>query len=95
LNPARAVDCCVYVRVSNLNHSTIKTEDFCEELQLNAYCATKVIQQALPALKKSDNAFNVMFQYCSRQKLALTFHTSFAMAKGALEGFGRAIGLQN
>jgi len=68
----------------------LKTEDFVNELQLNAIGATKVIQQALPALKKSDNASIVMFSTVAVQT-GLTFHTSVAMAKGALEGFGRAL----
>jgi NAD(P)-dependent dehydrogenase (short-subunit alcohol dehydrogenase family) len=68
----------------------LKTEDFVNELHLNAIGATKVIQQALPALKKSDNASIVMFSTVAVQT-GLTFHTSVAMAKGALEGFGRAL----
>jgi NAD(P)-dependent dehydrogenase (short-subunit alcohol dehydrogenase family) len=68
----------------------IKTEDFVKELQLNAIGATKVIQQALPALKKAEFASIVMFSTVA-VKTGLTFHTSVAMAKGALEGFGRAL----
>lgn len=68
----------------------IKTEEFLDELQLNTLGATKVIQQALSALKKSENASIVMFSTVAVQT-GLTFHTSVAMAKGALEGFGRAL----
>lgn len=68
----------------------IKTEEFLDELQLNTLGATKVIQQTLSALKKSENASIVMFSTVAVQT-GLTFHTSVAMAKGALEGFGRAL----
>ena len=68
----------------------IKEEDFLAEYQLNAMGAVKVIQHALPKLKKADNASIVLFSTVAVQT-GLTFHTSVAMAKGALEGLGRAL----
>lgn len=68
----------------------LKEADFMAELQLNAIGAVKVIQHALPALKKAENASIVLFSTVAVQT-GLTFHTSVAMAKGALEGFGRAL----
>ena len=68
----------------------IKEEDFLAEYQLNAMGAVKVIQHALPRLKKADNASIVLFSTVAVQT-GLTFHTSVAMAKGALEGLGRAL----
>lgn len=68
----------------------IKEEDFMAEFQLNAIGAVKVIQHALPKLKKADNASIVLFSTVAVQT-GLTFHTSVAMAKGALEGLGRSL----
>tara|TARA_R110002049_G_scaffold302804_2_gene496252 strand:- start:402 stop:1094 length:693 start_codon:yes stop_codon:yes gene_type:complete len=68
----------------------IKEEDFLAEFQLNAMGAVKVIQHALPKLKKADNASIVLFSTVAVQT-GLTFHTSIAMAKGALEGLGRSL----
>lgn len=68
----------------------IKEEDFMAEFQLNALGAVKVIQHALPKLKKAESASIVLFSTVAVQT-GLTFHTSIAMAKGALEGLGRSL----
>ena len=68
----------------------LKEEDFLHDFKVNHLGAVKVIQQALKALKKSDGASIVMFSTVAVQT-GLTFHSSVASAKGAIEGLGRAL----
>ena len=68
----------------------LKEEDFLHDFKVNHLGAVKVIQQALKALKKSDGASVVMFSTVAVQT-GLTFHSSVASAKGAIEGLGRAL----
>ena len=65
----------------------LKEEDFLNDFKINHLGAVKVIQQALKALKKSDNASIVLFSTVAVQT-GLSFHTSVASAKGAIEGLG-------
>lgn len=65
-------------------------EDIMKEFQLNALGAATTIQQALPALKKSESASIVLFSTVAVQT-GLPFHASIAMAKGAIEGLTRSL----
>lgn len=65
-------------------------QDIIQEFQLNALGAATTIQQALPALKKSDSASIVLFSTVAVQT-GLPFHASIAMAKGAIEGLTRSL----
>ncbi len=65
-------------------------EDFINDLQVNFLGAVKVIGQVLPQLKKSPHGSIVLFSSVAVAK-GLSFHTSIAAAKGALEGFGRSL----
>ena len=64
--------------------------DFLHDFQINFLGATKIIQQALKPLKNAPHASIVLFSTVAVQT-GLSFHTSVAAAKGAIEGFGRAL----
>lgn len=68
----------------------LKEEDFLYDFKVNHLGAVKVIQQALKALKKSKSASIVLFSTIAVQT-GLSFHTSVASAKGAIEGLGKAL----
>lgn len=68
----------------------LSAEEMLHEFQLNALGAATVIQQALPALKKSDQASILLFSTVAVQA-GMNFHASIAMAKGAVEGLTRSL----
>ena len=68
----------------------LSEEDMLTEFKLNALGAAQVIQQCLPALKKSPAASVVLFSTVAVQT-GLPFHASIAMAKGAIEGLTRSL----
>lgn len=63
---------------------------FQEELRLNFLGLVKVVQGLLPNLKKSEQASLVFFSTVA-VKVGMPFHTSIAAAKGAVEGFAKAL----
>lgn len=65
-------------------------EDILQEFDLNTLGAVHCIQQALPALKKAPSASIVLFSTVAVQT-GLPFHSSIAMAKGAIEGLTRSL----
>ncbi|MGC6425487.1 MAG: SDR family NAD(P)-dependent oxidoreductase [Akkermansiaceae bacterium] len=65
-------------------------EDFLNDLQVNLLGANRVLQQALPALKKSPSASVVLFSTIA-VKIGMPFHASIAAAKGAVEGLTRSL----
>ncbi len=67
-----------------------KDEDFLSDFQLNTLGAVKVIRQALNALKNGNNPSIVLFSTVAVET-GLSFHTSIAAAKGALEGLARSL----
>lgn len=68
----------------------LKEEDFLTDFKVNHLGAVKVIQQALKSLKKAEKSSIVLFSTVAVQT-GLSFHTSVASAKGAIEGLGRAL----
>lgn len=68
----------------------LKPEAFQEEMQLNFISLVRVVQDLLPRLKKSEQASLVFFSTVA-VKLGMPFHTSVAAAKGAIEGFSKAL----
>lgn len=68
----------------------LKPEAFQEEMQLNFLSLVKVVQGLLPKLKKADQASLVFFSTVA-VKVGMPFHTSVAAAKGAIEGFSKAL----
>lgn len=68
----------------------ISREEFLSEFQINALAAVEVIQQALPALKKSPSASVLLFSTIAVQT-GMPFHASIAASKGAVEGITRSL----
>lgn len=68
----------------------IKPEDFLEDYKLQVGGAIKILQQALPSLKKSESASVVLFSTVAVQT-GFTFHSQVSASKGAIEGLTRAL----
>ena len=65
-------------------------EEFLNDFQVNLLGATRALQLALPALKKSPSASVVLFSTIA-VKCGMPFHASIAAAKGAIEGLTRSL----
>ncbi|PQJ28712.1 SDR family NAD(P)-dependent oxidoreductase [Rubritalea profundi] len=63
----------------------ITHDEFREDMEINAFGAARVLQLALPLLKKSHSASIVLFSSVAAAQ-GLAFHASIAMAKAAVEG---------
>jgi len=68
----------------------IKSFDFVADFNLQVTGAIKIIQAALPRLKKSENACIVLFSTVAVQT-GFPFHTQISASKGAIEGLTRAL----
>lgn len=68
----------------------IKPETFQEDLNINFIAMVKVLQTVLPQLTASEQSSVVLFSSVAAQK-GMPFHTSVAAAKGAVEGFAKAL----
>ena len=68
----------------------LKIEAFETDLQINFISLVKVIQTVLPNLIASENASIVLFSSVA-VKMGMPFHTSISAAKGAIEGFAKAL----
>ena len=68
----------------------IKLETYVEDMNINFYGAVKVLQQALPVMRKTGDASVVGFSTVA-VNTGLPFHASVASAKGALEGLFRSL----
>lgn len=68
----------------------LKQEDFLHDLQVNLLGAVKTIQHYLPRLQEAEHASVVLFSTVAVQT-GLTFHSSIAAAKGAVEGLTRSL----
>lgn len=69
---------------------SLKQTDFQNDLDISLYGAIKLIQQYLPNLQQSPQASIVLFSTVAVQ-IGMPYHTSVAAAKGAVEGFARAL----
>jgi len=67
-----------------------KDEDFIEDYKLQVLGATRIIQQLLPRLKKSQSSSIVFFSTIAVQS-GFNFHSQVAMSKGAIEGLTRSL----
>ncbi|MFC5045304.1 SDR family NAD(P)-dependent oxidoreductase [Aquimarina hainanensis] len=65
-------------------------EAFEKDLQINFTFLIKVIHTILPRLKNATQASLIFFSTVA-VKLGMPYHTSVAAAKGAIEGFARAL----
>lgn len=70
--------------------SRLKTEDFLYDFQVNVLGAINVIQANVNKLRKSNAASVVLFSTVAVQT-GMSFHTSVAASKGALEGLVRSL----
>jgi len=68
----------------------IKPSDFVADFNLQVTGAIKIIQAALPRLKKAENASIVLFSTVAVQT-GFSFHTQVSASKGAVEGLTRAL----
>ncbi len=68
----------------------LKIETFEEDLQVNFINMVKVLQTILPNLMLSEQASVVLFSTVA-VSTGMPFHTSVAAAKGAIEGFAKAL----
>lgn len=68
----------------------LKIEAFENDLQVNFINLVKVIQTVLPNLAASNQASIVLFSSVAA-KMGMPFHTSVSAAKGAIEGFAKAL----
>jgi NAD(P)-dependent dehydrogenase (short-subunit alcohol dehydrogenase family) len=68
----------------------LKPEAFEADLQINFISLVKVIQAILPNLTASEQSSIVLFSSVAAS-MGMPFHTSVASAKGAIEGFAKAL----
>jgi len=68
----------------------IKPSDFVADFNLQVTGAIKIIQTALPRLKKAENGSIVLFSTVAVQT-GFPFHTQVSASKGAIEGLTRAL----
>lgn len=64
---------------------SIKPDVYQNDMQVNVFGAIPILQQALPALKKSDSPAILFFSSVAASK-GLPYHASISMAKAAVEG---------
>ncbi|QBZ98658.1 SDR family NAD(P)-dependent oxidoreductase [Flavobacterium sangjuense] len=68
----------------------LKLETFESDMQLNFFSMVKVIQSVLPQLTAAEQSSIVLFSSVA-VRMGMPFHTSVAAAKGAVEGFAKAL----
>lgn len=68
----------------------IKPEVFQQDMEVNAFGAVRSLQKIAPLLMNSSEASIVFFSTVAVQT-GMPFHSSIAMAKGALEGLTRSL----
>jgi len=68
----------------------LKPEAFEADMQINFFSLVKVIQAVLPNLTASEQSSIVLFSSVAAS-MGMPFHTSVAAAKGAIEGFAKAL----
>lgn len=69
---------------------SLKPDDLLHDYQINLMGAMRCIQHYLPRLLESSNASIVLFSTVAVQT-GMPFHASVSAAKGAVEGFGKAL----
>ena len=68
----------------------LKLETFESDMHVNFFSMVKVVQSVLPKLIASDQSSIVLFSSVA-VGMGMPFHTSVAAAKGAIEGFSKAL----
>ena len=69
---------------------SLKPDDYLEDFNLNVVGGLNVVKASLKSLKKSESASIVFFSTVAVSQ-GMSFHTSVAAAKGALEGVTRSL----
>ena len=69
---------------------SLKLETFESDMHINFFSMVKIIQNILPQLTASEQSSIVLFSSVA-VKMGMPFHTSVAAAKGAIEGFAKAL----
>ena len=87
-----AIDALVYCPGSiNLRpFKGLKIDTFESDMQINFFGMVKIIQTVLPQLLASKQASIVLFSSVAAT-MGMPFHSSIAAAKGAVEGFAKAL----
>lgn len=70
--------------------TSLKKEDYLNDLEVNLFGAINIIQKFIRDLKKSDNASVVLFSTVAA-KVGMPFHASIASAKSAVEGLTKTL----
>lgn len=65
-------------------------DDILRDFELNALGAARAVRSALPALKRAGNASVLLFSTVAATR-GFAFHSSIAMAKGAVEALTRSL----
>ena len=68
----------------------LKPKDFINDFNINALGAAKAVQSYLPNLLKEENSSIVFFSTVAVQT-GMPYHSSIAMAKGAVEGLTKSL----
>lgn len=68
----------------------LSPDTFDADMNINFLSLVKTLHAVLPNLKKSDQA-SLLFFSTVAVKVGMPFHTSVAAAKGAIEGFAKAL----
>ncbi len=69
---------------------TLSPKNFEEDMQINFMFLVKIVHTLLDKLKNSDQASLIFFSTVA-VKIGMPYHTSIAAAKGAIEGFAKAL----
>lgn len=68
----------------------LRLEDFQADMEINLYGAVRLLQAALPRLKRSGDAGVVLFSTVA-VSTGMPYHASVAASKGAVEGLTRSL----
>lgn len=68
----------------------LTTDDFQKDFEQNVLGAVRVIQKSISSLKRSSSSSVVLFSTVA-VKTGMTFHSSVAASKGAIEGLVRSL----
>ncbi|NER17454.1 SDR family NAD(P)-dependent oxidoreductase [Spongiivirga citrea] len=68
----------------------LKYKSFLNDININYLALVKVVQTIMPLMAESEQASMVFFSTVA-VKVGMPFHTSVAGAKGAVEGFAKAL----
>ena len=68
----------------------LSPQTFEEDMQINFFSLIKTLKSVTELLKKSEQASLIFFSTVA-VKVGMPFHTSVAAAKGAIEGFAKAL----